>query len=281
MKKTLAILLGISVFCFGLATMLSAQAPETKIPIRAKGSDDMAGRVDALSKIFVKDNPNVNIIVSGGSSGTALTDLVDKNCEVLMLGCDLTPEEKRAAQNKGIQLTEKLVGYGAVVIVTYPENPIDELTVDQVQKLLKGDYLSWNQVGGPDDPVTIISIESLNSDTRLYLLRNFLGTPQLKSKTELVSSFSRIPNKVAETKGALGFARLRDLEGKGEQAGAKVLKIKKDADSPGVLPSRATIADGSYPIKRPFVLCFDANSSGDVKRFVEFIASKGWGAQIR
>jgi phosphate transport system substrate-binding protein len=276
MKKNLRIILGIlamSVAVFGLSTGVSAAATGAKIVIRVKGSDDMAGRVDRLSKIFVKDHPNFSVIVSGGS-GSAFPDFLDGNCEVLMLGHSLSKDQRNAAAAKGIELTERLVGYGGICILTYPKNPIDELTVDQVKKLMIGDY-TWKQVGGTDDPVVVVSVAAMNSDTRMFLMRDFLGVPAVRPKVVRVSYFRTLPSRVAETPGGLGYSRLRDVEG-GKGDGAKVLKIKKAADAPAVKPSRESLADGSFPIRRPFLLCFDSRAGQNVKKFVDFIVSKGW-----
>ena len=151
--------------------------------------------------------------------------------------------------------------------------------MEQVQKLFKGDYTVWKQVGGADHPVVVVSVENLGSDTRMFLMHDFLNVPSVRASVERVTSFRGVAKKVAETLGSLGFSRLRDIEGGEGEAGAKILKIKMAADSPGVLPLRSSIADQSYPVRRPFYLCFDSRANDEVKRFVEFIVSKGWGAQ--
>ncbi|MGO9120132.1 MAG: PstS family phosphate ABC transporter substrate-binding protein [Desulfomonilaceae bacterium] len=279
MKKPLLITLTLALCLVSFLTLVSAQAPSAKTVIRVKGSDDMASRIDKMAKLYTKDNPQINVIVSGSSMGAGFPDLFDKTCEVVMTGHDLTSEDKQAARGKGIDLTERLVGYGAVVILTYPQNTLDELTVEQVQKLFKGDYTVWKQVGGADHPVVVVSVENLGSDTRMFLMHDFLNVPSVRASVERVTSFRGVAKKVAETLGSLGFSRLRDIEGGEGEAGAKILKIKMAADSPGVLPSRSSIADQSYPVRRPFYLCFDSRANDEVKRFVEFIVSKGWGAQ--
>jgi len=263
----------LSVVVFGVFSPVSAEAPNGQITIRVKGSDDMAGRVDTFSKVFMKDNPNVSVVVSGGSSA-AFPDFLERNCEVLMLGHHLSDEQKNATRAKGIQLNERLVGYGAIAFLTYPQNPVDEVTVEQLRKLMIGD-LTWKQVGGNDEPVVVVSVETMTSDTRMFVLRDFLAVPAVRSKVERITSFRTIAKKVAETQGALGFCRLRDVEGP-QGSEVKVLKIKNVPDSPAVAPSRTSIADGSYPIRRPFSLCFDSKGDRNVEKLVDFIVSKGW-----
>jgi ABC-type phosphate transport system substrate-binding protein len=111
-------------------------------------------------------------------------------------------------------------------------------------------------------------------------MHDFLQVPSVRSQVERVTYFRAIVPKIAETRGAIGYCRLRDVEGQQEQT-AKVLKIKKTPESPGILPSRSSIADESYPIRRPFALCFDGNSGNAIKKFVDFIVSRGWGGSDR
>ena len=280
MRSSLMKLLVVSLFVAGLPIVVGIQPSSADTVIRVKGSDEMAGRVHAQSKLFMKDHPTISVTVSGGARGSGLSDLVEGNCEVVMSGHDLSDEEKQTARGKGIQLVERLVGYGGLVILTYPENPRDELTVDQLQKVLNGDYASWNQVGGPDVPVVVFSLETEANDITQFILHDFLHVPSLSSKVERVLSYGVIIKKVAETKGALGYCRMRDVEGKENSVGAKIVKIKKDSDSPAIMPSRRTIADETYSVRRPFYLCTDTRASTDVKTFVDFIVSQGWGAQM-
>jgi phosphate transport system substrate-binding protein len=280
MKRPLVMTLILSVCFLGILTSVNAQSPDGQTTIRVKGTDDMASRVDRMAKLFMKDHPDVKIVVSGGSKGGGLSDLLDKNCEVVMGGHHLANEDKQTAREKGIDLVERLVGHGGLAFLTYPENPVGAVTVEQLQKLIRGEYTSWKEIGGPSEPVVVISLEATSSDVRMYLLHDLLGVPSVKSKVERVFSFGGILRKVAETKGALGYCRIRDMEEKGENPdGAKVLKIKQNADSPEIAPSRTTIADSTYPIRRPFYLFFDNKAGDKVKQFVEFVAAKGWGAE--
>lgn len=280
MKRFFVMTLGLIMCLLVFFTSTDAQSPAGQTAIRVKGSLDMAGRVDRAAKEFMKNNPGVNIMVSGGSRGQGFQEFLDRNCEVVMTGRRVTNEDKQAAREKGIDLAERLVGHGGVAFLTYGENPTTELTVEQLQKLIRGDYQSWSQVGGASDPVVVISLEATENDTRAFLLQDLLGVPSVKSRVERMLSYGGIIRKVGETKGAIGYCRIRDLEEKGgDLEGAKILKIKEKADSPAIAPTRQTIGEGVYPIKRPFALLYDGKAGDTVKKFVEFVVSKGWGGQ--
>jgi phosphate transport system substrate-binding protein len=111
----------------------------------------------------------------------------------------------------------------------------------------------------------------------MFIEEELLGGSRITEKAEGVPVFLTMMQKISLTPDAIGYARIRDIyESQPEsKLEVKVLKIRKDANSPAVAPSRKTILDGSYPIRRPYYLYTTARSSEDVRLLVDFIASKG------
>jgi phosphate transport system substrate-binding protein len=255
-----------------------SRAQENKTMIRVRGSDSVAGRVDQLAKIFMKDHPDVNLVVVGGAKTIGLQNLMDGSGEVAMAARKATDQERREAGNHGLDLVERLIGHGAIVIIVDQGNPVSELTIEQVQKILKGDYNRWDQVGGPAEPIAVFSVGDMHQGTIHFLENDFLSKTPMTKRAEVVSGFDSVMRGVSETKGSIGFTRVRDaLEA--PVAPIKILKLKETGDSPAIMISRAAIADGSYPLKRPFFLYHDSKAKPEVKAFVDFIVAKGWGPQ--
>jgi phosphate transport system substrate-binding protein len=244
--------------------------------IRAKGSDSMAGRIDMLSKIFLKDHPDCLVIVSGGARSTGLDALAAHTCEVAMAPRKMTESEKKEAKEQGIELVERLVGYGGIAVLVNDSLPISELSTEQVQKILKGEYTSWKQAGGPDEPIELIVPGQVHAGTLFFLEREFLSGSRITDKASNAGSFQSVIRKVGESKGGIGVTRIRDaLESSpGEEARFKLLAIKKDPGSPAVKPSRKSVADGTYPIRRPFFIYYDSAAGPDIREFVDFISAK-------
>ena len=232
--------------------------------------------VDAFAKEFMKNNPNANIVVSGGS-GIGLEALLDHECQIAMSSRRLEAKEKEEATKKGIDLQEKLIGWGGIIIVVHPSNPVNELTVEQVRKLLSGQYGNWHTVNGPDKPVAVLAIGEERPGTLYYVQHDFLHgslAPNAISKR----FFSAVVSGVSESDAATSFGRVRNivqLKEKGQESKVKIVAIKKDDQSPAVLPSRETVDNGTYPITRPYFLYIDAKSVGKLtKDFFEFCGSK-------
>lgn len=270
--------LALALFAAGFA---EAQDGSNNFVIRVRGADSVAGRVDKLAKIFMKEHPQFNIIVSGGSKEIGLSYLIDKTSEVAMAPRRATDQETKDAASKGVDLVERLIGYGGIAVVVNSGLPLDDLAVEQVQNILKGEHTRWSQVGGPDEPIELFMPGEIHAGTLFFIRNDLLGGAVITNKAENVGSFESILRKVGTTKGGIGLTRVRDALESSLSANTqfKVLAIKKTADSSPVKLSRSAIADGTYPIKRPFFLYLDRRASPEVRQFVDFVVDKGWGPQ--
>lgn len=271
------VLIGLCAFLIAVAA--DGQPNSEKTIIRVRGSDSMAGRIDALSKIYMKDNSQVNIVVSGGSQLNP-DILKGEGCEIAMFSYKMTDDEKRSLKAAGVSPIEHLVGSGGIVIITHPSNSVDELTVDQVREILKGNFITWDQVGGKQEPIKVLTIGGGHPGTMKFVQFDLLHSP-ITRRAQLLSSFRSVVTNVASTPGAIAFMRVRDVfeSASADEVNIKVLKIKSRPDSPEVTPTRANIANKTYPIRRPYFLYVKSDAGEDTKKFVEFIVSKGWGAQ--
>ena len=148
-----------------------------------------------------------------------------------------------------MELVERLIGYGGIVIITHPQNPVKELSVDQVRKIFRGDITRWDQLGGRTENITVVRTdESQHPGTFVFMEEDFLKSKFAKDSVAL-TQFPGVMAKVAQTPSAIGYVRIRDaFESKPKQRDAiKILEIKKLGALVGVMPSRETVSDGSVP----------------------------------
>jgi phosphate transport system substrate-binding protein len=132
-----------------------------------------------------------------------------------------------------------------IAVVTNNANTVKSLSVDQIRKLLSGEYMNWKQVGGPDLPVKVI----VWSDNQAGLEK------MLKAETSAdairVNYLTLMIPAVDRTKGAIGFLPARNMEQLQFVQGHNALKkvaIRNSEDSPAVTPSLEALKDGSYPM---------------------------------
>jgi len=279
MKGKLALFCSFILLCLAMFAPIHAQ---TKTTIKVSGADAMYGRISGLSKLYVKEHPDLDVTIAKGLLvDEGMKALIDQSADVAMASRKITDQEMKAAESKGVKVVENLIGYGGIVIITDPANSVDEVTIEQVGKVFKGEVKNWSQVGGKDQAITVVRTGEKHPGTLAFVEQDLLGGVPVTKDALVVPDFPTAMAKVAETPGSITFTRIRDPfeSDAGRAAKIKPLKIKKDPASPSVMPSRASVSDGTYPLKRPYYLYTTSTAKKEVLGLVDFIVKKGWGEQ--
>jgi phosphate transport system substrate-binding protein len=282
MKKSLAIVVGLLLLALAMVWTGNAQSDKGKNVVRVRCPDTMVVRIYTLTKMFMKENPNITVdFWKGASVEGGILALLQEHADVGMSSRRLSVEEAEMALKKNMELVERLIGYGGIVILTHSSNPLNSLTVEQVQKIFKGDYANWKRVGGPDQPITVITMSQKDPGTVTFMQKDFLGNVPITDKAVAADDFPSVIAKVGQVPGSIGYVRARDaLEPPLQRAsGAKMLEIKQNLALAAVMPSRGNVGDGTYPIRRPYYLYYDKKASDAVRKYADFIVRKGWGPQ--
>jgi phosphate transport system substrate-binding protein len=252
----------VAVFAYGP----TAQAAGKMIQI--KGSDTMVNLMSNLAEAYMKAHPDVSVAVTGGGSGTGIAALINGTTDICAASRAFKPEEVKLAESKKIEPTAVTIGLDGISVMVNKKNPVSELTLEQLRKIYTGEFTRWSEVGGPDQPILVLSRES-NSGTYVYFQEHVLEKSDYANTVQLMPSTAAICQSLTEDVNAIGYGGVAYAE----HADVKTIKVKKDADSPAVAPSEATVLDGSYPISRPLFLYTDGAPTGDVKAVVDFCLS--------
>jgi len=271
-------LLGGLFFVVWLSMSLAAAARTLQVSV----SGSMFGRIHTLATAFEKQNPGVKIALHlAPGVDEVISELLDRTATIAMASRHLMEKEKDVAQLKGMDMSEQVIGYGGIVIITHMDNPLNELTLDQVRMVFKGDITRWNELGGSDSSISIFRTGRRYPGTTFFMQEDFLLGRPFAIKAAIEEEFSAVMRMVAQTPGSIGYTRIRDAfeSPVAREFRVKVIKIRKDNTSPAVMPSRSTVNDGTYPIRRPYYMYFEKKMEGEVKTFVDFILKKGWGQE--
>ena len=89
-------------------------------------------------------------------SGThgAYMNLIEGKTDVIIASRDISRNEKAAAAELGVELETAPLAIDALVFIVNPENPVKNLTSDQVRKIYTGEITNWKEVGGVDHAIT-------------------------------------------------------------------------------------------------------------------------------
>jgi phosphate transport system substrate-binding protein len=242
--------------------------------LRVKGSVLLAAGVDELAKEFVKQHPGAVVVVSGGGTIKGFEDFIAKNVELVMATREMTSDEEKAASQKGIAPIKRIIAWGCITIIVNPENPVNELTLDQVKGIFTGATTSWKQVGGPDTPIDVLLPDPTKHGTNRFFQTTLMNDAPYAANAKFKPDYTRIVRDVAQDKAAVALCVLSKAEGAGNQV--KMLAIQKDSGSPAVAPSAKTASDRSYPLSRPLYFYWDGKAEAPQRKdFVDFCEKTG------
>src|SRR5512133_293081 len=137
----------------------SSQAEETSAAgsqsITLKGSDTVLPVAQAEAEEFMIENSDKSITVTGGGSGVGITALIDGEVDIATASREMKPEETDAAKAKGVNPVETTIAYDGITVIVNPENPVSDLTFDQLRGIYNGTISNWKDVGGADSEIVV------------------------------------------------------------------------------------------------------------------------------
>jgi phosphate transport system substrate-binding protein len=250
-------------------------APEAEQTIENKGSDTLVNLALAWAENYMGLHPDVRLSVTGGGSGTGIAAMINGTVDIANASRAMKSEEIAAAEENGIYPVEITVARDAIAVVVHPSNPVEGLTLQQISDIYTGKITRWNQVGGEDRPIVLLSRES-NSGTHVYFLENVIRMGDKDSDllfspdTLLMPSSEGISAEVRQNPNAIGYDGLGYVT-----PDQKTLAVAGGPEGPYVLPSVQTVNDASYLISRPLFMYTAGEPAGQVEVYLDWVLNEG------
>jgi phosphate transport system substrate-binding protein len=245
MRKILSMLLSLTILNFGLmvATPMShAVAATDSNTIVLDGSTTVGPIAKAFAEYYMGIHPEVNVTVSESGSGNGAKSLINKACDIANMSRFMKDSEFKAATDAGVFPVAHVIALDGVAMIVHPSNPVSGLTIDQIQDIYMGNITNWNQIGGPNKQIVIISRDT-NSGTYETFEGLVMNKEKITSKAEYVGSNGAVRQRVQSTPGAIGYVGLGFVD-----------RTVKAVTVNGIHPEPETIKNGSYPIARPLYM---------------------------
>jgi len=236
--------------------------------ITVKGSDTLLILAQKWAETYMGQHSDVKIQVSGGGSGIGFAALQNQTTDL----CDASRKAKSAEIANCIMAfvkrpTEYKVALDGLSVYVNGENPINQLTIDQLGGIFTGKIKNWKEVGGPDAPITIYSREN-SSGTYEFFKEHILQGQDFAASAQTMPGTAAILQAVSKDKGGIGYG------GAGYGTGAKHLSVKKDDSSPAIEPTEENVENQTYPIWRYlYVYVNPALDKGDISAYLNWIRS--------
>jgi phosphate transport system substrate-binding protein len=249
----------------GAAALVAPAAAYADITV--KGSDTMVVLGQRWAEEYMKSHKGTTIQVTGGGSGTGISALINGTTDVCEASRSMKDaEKKQLAEKAGGPPEEITVARDGLSVYVNDSNPINELSMEQLKGIFTGKITSWKDVGGPDSKIIPYSREN-SSGTYVFFKEHVLANADYTPRAQAMPGTAAVVNAVAKEKFGIGYG------GAAYAKGIKIIKIKKDAGTPGIAPTDATIKNGTYPLSRPLFFYLRPKASADIKAFTTWVLS--------
>ena len=171
---------------------------------------------------------------------------------------DSVKEELEAAN---VQLEQKPIGVDALVFIVNEDNPVTDLTQQQLRDIYAGKITNWKDVGGQDLDIVAFQRRSDSGSQTLFQKLLIQGGELMDPPTELApTAMGELVDSIAEynnSANAIGFSVYYYIDQMYSQPGLRLLAVD------GVTPSNDTIASESYPLCNEFYAVLHADAAAD------------------
>ena len=193
-----------------------------------------------------------------------------KNTDIFF-GAYPSEEQIAEAKSHGTEFVYTPIGYDAFVFFVHKDNPIDNLTTEQVQGIYSGEITNWSEVGGKDEKIAAYQ-RNEGSGSQSMLIRFMDGKEIMEAPTEMVDDLMvGIVERVSDYRskpGSIGFSFRYYLEGIIKNPDIKLLSID------GIAPTVENIKNGSYPITASlYAVTYEGNDNENIDKFIEWVLS--------
>lgn len=246
-KRMIIIIAIILIFSAGLHSFVLGSPQRIDIV----GSTSVQPVAEKLVEAYQTSHNDVKLNVQGGGSSLGIKTVHDGIAEIGMSSKELDNSGKQ-----GIE--EHEIGKDGIIVAVNAKNNVSDLTKAQLRDIFSGKTTNWKEVGGSDGEIHTICREA-GSGTLNAFEDIIMNDTKIKSDAIVQSSTEAVKQSVKQDENAIGFVSFAHMSDD-----VKTLNIE------GVAPSNETIADGSYELQRPFLFLIKEESSGEIKKFIEW-----------
>ncbi len=225
--------------------------------VSTDGSTSMEKVIGTLGEAFEEENGGVTFTYNPTGSGSGIQAVSEGRCDIGLSSRGLKDEEKASG------LKETVLAYDGIAVIVNPQNPVSDLTIENIADIYTGKITDWKDVGGNEGEIVVIGREA-GSGTRDGF-ESITGTKDQCNYRQELTSTGDVITTVSSNPNAIGYASL-----------ASVKDTVKAVSVDGVTPSETSVKDGTYKVQRPFVLVTknDTALSEAAQKFFDFALSE-------
>jgi phosphate transport system substrate-binding protein len=217
------------------------------------GSTSVQPFIEKLAEHFMEKHPEITVNVQGGGSTAGIQATLNKICNIGTSSRNLKVDER------GLKVT--LMAVDGIAVIVHRNNPITNLSIEDIRGIFSGEITQWLDVGGNDDIIIPVTREE-GSGTRGSFEDMVMGDVAIGDACLVQDSNGAVREIIATTPQGIGYISVGLVD-------ERVKAIAID----GVEPNITNLVTGKYQFSRPFLLLLLEEPSGDCKKFIDYVLS--------
>ena len=249
--------------------------------ITIHGSSSLVRIFDDYKSGFNIDNPGIDLILEKSDSSLAISELIEGKVD--LASCSRIPtiaERKRAIKVSNKELVDHKMALDIVAVIVNEANPVDVISVEDLQRIFSTENVSWKYFGGNDTEIRKYS-KTFHHGTVSFFRERVLYGDKFATDVTQIYDVKQVINFVEEDPKAISFASLSDVKNRN----VKILKISTIFDERGVSPvvyselngqkqiliNKEKVRKGQYPLSRYLYLVSAGKITSNVAKFIDYM----------
>jgi phosphate transport system substrate-binding protein len=233
-----------------------------KVVIRGSNTigEELAPRLIAE---FRRQHPEIEFDLESKATGYGMAALRVGKCDLAAASRAAIAADVELAKQAGLEMSEYVIGAYSVAVVVHANNPVTNLTKQQVREIFTGKIKNWKEVGGPDAEIRLCLRDPI-SGTYLGFKEIAMDNEEYAMSAALFTDYPALVGAVAADPAAIGFAGFAMTRAPGVKA----------VDIDGVPAQDATVHAGKYPYARAVRFYTNKQKESEATRaFLSYVLS--------
>lgn len=223
------------------------------------GSSTVAPLVNEIGKQYEQERPDIRVDVQTGGSSRGIADARAGSADIGMVS--------RALTEKEADLQNFQIASDGIAMIVHKDNPITELSRDQIKKIYIKQMTQWSDVGAQNAPITVVNKAEGRSTLEVFQAFFEFEPKAIKADVIIGDNQQGIKTVIANPN-AIGYVSI----------GAAQIEIERGEPlkllpMEGVAPTLENVKNASYPLSRELNLVVQGEPEPAVKQFIDYATS--------
>lgn len=220
------------------------------------GSTSVQPLAVELAQAFEENNPDIKVDVAGGGSSAGIKAAKDKTANIGTSSRELKPEEKASG------LKETVIAKDGIAVIVNPNNPITDLSIEQIKKIYTGEIKNWKELGGKDARITVVNRDEASGTRGAFEEIVLASSAKFISDAVIQSTTGAVRTTVTQDENAIGYISIGAVD-----------KSVKPVKVGGIEATEQNVIKDRYKISRPFLFLTNGNPDQAAQSFIDFVLS--------